>query len=331
MKITILGAGSMGTAMASLLSEKEVEICIWARREEIRKEIMKNRVNYEYFPYLKLKDNIVCETNIAQAIANADLLIFAIPSHALIKVLQLIRTTKVLEMTNSNIVSLSVIKGIIRPFGRMFASEEITHQLGGNVAVFAGPTFASEIIQKVPMIATLASKSVNIARTLKELIETDYLKILITDDIRGVELCSILKNVYSIALGIIDGLGLGDNIRGLIIHYAINEMRNLLPIFGGKMETLFTPAGIGDFIATAFSQKSRNRSLGLLMGLRIIKNRKHSPGILSEGLKAVSTIKRISNLKGISTPIIDFVYDVCFNAIPPFCAFKKLQNELFKE
>jgi len=329
MKVAILGAGSMGTAMVALLSEKEIEISLWARRFEVCKDIMENHVNSEYLPHVKLKSSIKCETNLTDVLTGADLLVFTVPSHAITKVLQQIKSTIALTSTNSDFISLSVVKGIIHSSGRIFASEEIEHFLDNDVAVFAGPTFASEVAKKIPTVTTLASKSANAIDVLKPLLETDYLKVFVTDDVRGVQLCSVLKNIYSIAIGMIDGMGSGDNVRGLFVHYAVEEMRRILTVCGGKAGTIFSPAGIGDFVATAFSEKSRNRSIGSLLGLGIIKNKNYNVGILAEGLKSISTIKKLSDANEISTPIINFVHGVCFRGMLPVQAFRSLENEVF--
>jgi len=320
----------MGTAMAALLSEKGIKISLWARRYEVCKDIMENHINSEYLPYAKLKSNIKCETNLTDVLTGIDLLVFAVPSHALTGVLQRIKSTDALTATNSNFISLSVVKGIIHSSGRIFASEEIEHFLENDVAVFAGPTFASEVAKKIPTVATLASKSAKAINALKPLLETDYLKVFVTDDVQGVQLCSVLKNIYSIAVGMIDGMGLGDNVRGLFVHYAVEEMRRILLVCGGKTDTIFSPAGIGDFIATAFSEKSRNRSVGSLLGLGIIKNKNYKVGILAEGLKSIFTIKKLSDANGISTPVIDFIYGVCFGGVSPVQAFRTLENEVFR-
>ena len=319
----------MGTAMGALISNKGVEVSLWARRDKVRNDITQNHVNSEYLPGVKLQPNLQCTTNLSDALKDIDVLVLAIPSHALTEILERIRETIVIRGINVNFISLSVIKGTIHPLGRIFASDEIRRIIKNDVAVLAGPTFASEIAQKKPTVVTLASKSKEALETIKPLLETDYLKVFTTNDVRGVELCSILKNIYSIAVGVVYGMGLGDNVRGLIVYYAINEMKQIISLYGGKINTLFSPAGLSDFIITAFSNKSRNRTIGSLLGLGIIKNKQFKTGILAEGLKSISTIKRFSDEKGLSTPVLNFVNDICFKEITPFQALSNLEIKFF--
>lgn len=316
--ITIIGAGAMGTAMGNHIAEKGFKVTIWARRGEVCTSINTKHINYDYFPTIRLNKNILCTTNLKNAVSNVDAIIIAVPSHAMSEI-----SVKIRNLGDNFPPVLSVIKGIEYPSNKL-PSEIIKDTLNCRIAVLSGPTFALEILQKMPTVAALASVSEDILSFYKAILETDYFRVIPTTDIKGVQFCGVLKNVYAIALAITDGIGLGDDMRGLIVFKAVNEMKSLITAWGGDEDTILGPAGIGDFIATAFSNKSRNRTIGLLIGLGIIKppvqleaRRLSNKGILAEGLKSLLSVKKIANDKNIWTPILDFEYDIIYHGKRP--------------
>jgi len=322
----ILGAGAMGTAMSFLIASNNYEVLMWARRKEVADAINKKRVNTEYMPQLVLPEKVKATTNIKKCVESSDKIVFAIPSHGLVRFCEKLKDFQV-----SKKLWLSVIKGMDTS-SRRTVSQILQDELKINkdkIVVLSGPNFAIEIVENVPTVGVLGCKSFRTASNFGKALTTEHFVVKITDDLEGVEIGGILKNIGAIAIGLVDGLNLGDNTRGFIFSRYLEEALEIgVKIFGAKEETLLGPACLGDMITTAFSLKSRNRIIGLLASKHITNIPKDT--FIAEGRNNAKIVKTLAHKNKIRTPITDFVNSVLAGT-KPVVAFNNLWEKIKKE
>jgi glycerol-3-phosphate dehydrogenase (NAD(P)+) len=257
--IIILGGGSIGTAIGNSLAERvDLYVRILSIEEEVVKSISVEHINHKYFPNLRLNEKLEA-TSDEDCLKVAQIILIAIPSVAVIHYLKRLE-----PLIPSNAVLVNLAKG----FGnnQMLISDCIKEILPNPIAALKGPSFAREILTNTPTSFTLASVDELVIKHVSVIFEKTNLYVDHSTDIQGVEILSILKNIYAIIIGIVDAHFNSPNLRFMIFTKAFNEMRQILLHFGGKEETMFNYCGIGDFGLTALNDLSRNRTLGLLIG-----------------------------------------------------------------
>ncbi len=320
---TVLGAGAMGTAVSYLLACNKSHVLIWTRREKIEEYVNRRRENVEYMPGLTLPENINATTDLEECVTTTSKIVIAIPSHGVFDL-----CTRLSRYASSKLRWLSVVKGMDTKT-KCTVSQLLHNKLDvkeDKTAALSGPNFAVEIVQNIPTIAVIGSRSDHTASIFRKSLVTNYFLIETTDDLKGVEIGGVLKNIGAIAIGVIDGLNLGDNTRGLIISVYLKESLEVgTKVFGAKKDTLLGPACLGDMITTAFSNKSRNRVLGLLAAKRIAKIPEHT--FIAEGRNNARVIKNFANRCGIEVPITEFVYSTLKGA-KPLLAFNTLWKNI---
>lgn len=318
-KVSILGAGSMGTALAKLISENVDEIYLWVRRKEIYENIKKLKVNIEYFPLIKLPDNVIPINNLEE-IVDSEYIFLAVPSHAVRKVIY--ESKKFISM---GAIVINTAKGIeYPPFKRM--SEVIHEELKcENIVVMSGPNFASEIIDGKISATTISSynNSKEINRKVRYILETNNFIVEISNDFIGVELCSILKNVYASGIGICEAIGINQNAIFFIFTEILKEMKRIILSSGGRAETLFCYCGFGDLCLTSISNRSRNKTIGILYGQKMY-GFDETGGIIFEGKRSILGIRELCQKKGVECNFIEFIYEVIYEKKEPKRAFYEL-------
>ncbi len=325
--IGIIGMGRMGTALAYILSKTNPNhnIYMWGRRLELVKIIKKYKRNLEYFPNIGLPDNIIPTANLYD-LRQCDIFFIAIPSYAVREIVR-----RIGNMSNSldGIIIVNTAKGVeFPPFKRL--SQVIQEEVkNSTVAILYGPTFADELIKGVPSGFTLSSNDKNAIRVVKKILNDDRIVVDTTTDVIGVEMCGILKNIYAIALGICDSIGVETNTYYLVLTQAFKEMKIIVTELGGKVETLFSYCGIGDLCLTSSSDKSRNRTLGLLYGKQLITEiNKYEASVISEGRRSIVAIKDLCRQLNIVCPLLDYVYSIVVNKKNPQEEFYNLWKQL---
>jgi len=322
----ILGAGAMGTAMSFLIASNNHEVLVWARRKGVADAINKKRVNMEYMPRLVLPEKVKATTDIKRVVDSSGNIVFAIPSHGVVRFCEKLKNFRV-----SKKLWLSVIKGMDSS-SRRTVSQILQNELKigkDKIVALSGPNFAIEIVENVPTVGVLGCKSFRTASNFGKALTTDHFVVEITDDLEGVEIGGILKNIEAIAVGLVDGLNLGDNTRGFIFSRYFKEALEIgVKIFGAKEETLLGPACLGDMITTAFSLKSRNRIIGLLASKNITEIPKDT--FIAEGRNNAKIVKALAHKYKIRTPITDFV-DSVLTGTKPVVAFNSLWRKIKKE
>ena len=307
MKIAIIGAGSWGTTLAILLAEKGYDVRLWARREELAKDIESKKENAQYLPGVKFPSSLIVDSSMKDVVENTDIILSAVPSQFLREVMG-----EAKKYYSGQIV-VSVTKGLEHHTGKRM-SEVIEDVLGNNskIAVLSGPNHAEEVSRKMPTAAVIASKNRKTAKIAAEIFATPSFKMYQLNDVAGVEICGALKNITAIATGVCDGFGLGDNAKASIITLGLMEMNNFGRHFGAKRGTVYGLAGVGDLIATCTSKHSRNRFVGeqLARGKTIEEIKKEMHGMVAEGIPTTKAVYEYAMKHKIQMPLTHQAYEV---------------------
>lgn len=322
MKITVLGAGAWGTALASLLAETGQHVNLWGRDSARLEEIKRQRQNQRLLPGITLADTIHYDDRLANAL-ESELLVAAVPSQGVAEVLR--------QIAGYPGIVVSTIKGIDYDTGLTMSGVINRECPGARVAALSGPTIAIEVARKVPSAIVAASEDAAVARTVQELFNSPTFRVYSSTDLLGVELGGALKNVFAIAAGVGDGLGFGDNAKAALITRAIAEMRRLGVAAGAQAETFAGLSGLGDLTVTCFSRHSRNRTFGENLG-RGRQPREILKATVSvvEGFPAARSAHHLAQKLGVVSPIIDEVHAMLYEGKNPKEAVRDLMTRDLK-
>ncbi|RKZ22652.1 glycerol-3-phosphate dehydrogenase, partial [bacterium] len=312
-----------------LLHGKGYEVTLWEFFPERAERIKRERENKEFLPGFPIPREIKITSSIEEALQEKDLVVFAVPSHALRNVASL--SSPHLSPTS---ICVSVVKGIEEnTFLRMsqVLEEEIPH-VKNKVVVLSGPSIAREVAQQMPASVVAASISEENARKVQEVFFTPYFRVYRSKDIVGVELGGALKNVYAIAAGICDGLGFGANAKAALLTRSLAELKRLGVAMGGRPETFSGLSGMGDLLVTAFSRYSRNRHVGEEVG----KGRKLDEVLsemvmVAEGVRTTNYVVRLAEKYQAEMPIAREVHAVLFEGKEPKEGVRNLMGRALKE
>jgi glycerol-3-phosphate dehydrogenase (NAD(P)+) len=305
MKITVLGAGAWGTALAKMLGEGGHTVTLWGHNPAGLEEVRKTGRNERYLPGVDLPRNWTFETNVRQAVAGSDFVIAAIPSKAFREVTG--------ELSDFAGTVVSVTKGIEHETGLTMCGVLAETAPRATPAALSGPTFAQEVARHVPTACVAASEDPVVATAVQELFHGPAFRVYTSTDLIGVELGGALKNVIAIAAGVCDGLGFGDSSKAALITRAMAEVRRLGVACSALPETFSGLSGLGDLTVTCFSKQSRNRGFGERLG---------KGGKLSEVLAGMITVVEghptarsayfLAKKENVLTPVIDEVYQMLY-------------------
>lgn len=322
MKISVIGAGSWGTAIVSILS-KQNHVNWWIRRDRLKNQIILKKRNPKYLTNCKLNTkNITFFKEIDIIIEKSDLIIIAIPSEFIFSVFE----TKG-ELLKSKTV-LSAVKGVIPEKNTTphdFFTSISPHI---NYGVISGPCHAEEVALEKQSYLTISTNNSGIHPELKRIFTSKFLNVKMSYDILGTEYAAILKNIYAILIGVASGLGYGDNFIAVLVTSCANEMKRLLQKLDPKERIIAQPEYLGDLLVTCYSSHSRNRSLGVLIGNGYsVENAIEKMTMVAEGYHATSSIyARCQALKIIKeTPIISITYSVLHKEKDPKTQLRKLE------
>lgn len=327
-KFAILGAGSFGIAMAKLIaSNKNFEVTLWSALNDEINELIMNGENKKYLPGVKLSKSEVNLTTNLHEISNSDFIIFAVASSF---VRTIARTIKNFLPTNCIIVNLA--KGLEETsYKRM--SEVISDEIGceNNLVVLSGPSHAEEIAKFVPTTVVAASKNLKAAEIFQKTLSSSIFRIYINNDIIGVELGGALKNILALAIGICDGLRLGENSKAALMTRGIVEIVRLGVALGAKPQTFSGLSGLGDLIATCTSLHSRNRKAGILIGQgKEIETALKEVGMVVEGFNATKVAFNLSQNLKINMPIVKELFKILYKGEDVKKAVNELMNRPVK-
>ncbi len=319
--VIVLGAGSWGTALAAMLAERGLHVQLWGRDEMLMREMKETRMNLRYLPSLKLPGEIIV-THRMEELRTADLAVFVIPSKGLRSVAGELKKAGVF---GGGEVLLSCTKGIELETGEQMSEiiGEIFHE--HSLAALSGPNHAEEIAQRLPSAAVVASANTEVAVQLQSVFTLPWFRCYTSDDITGVEWAGAMKNPYAIAAGIARGLNLGDNAIAALVTRALAEMVRFGVKQGGRVETFYGLSGVGDLVATCYSEHSRNNRVGKLLGQgKSLTDIITSTRMVAEGVPNTESLWRCARKIEASTPLLDEIYAMLYQGKSPKEALREL-------
>jgi glycerol-3-phosphate dehydrogenase (NAD(P)+) len=323
--VAVIGAGSWGTTLASLLSKKGYDVSLWVYEKDLAEEIERTRLNKLYLPDIRLPENIMVSHRIDEVVNKARYILSVVPAQYTRAVFKEISP----YLSNGSAI-ISASKGIER--GTLMTISSVLKELTGHeVAALSGPSFAKEVIKNLPTAVTLATENRNTGFLLQELFNTNTFRVYTHNDILGVEIGGALKNVIAIAAGISDSLGLGNNARASLITRGLAEITRLGVAMGAKEKTFAGLSGLGDLVLTCTSVLSRNYSLGIKLGQGMkLKDILEQTVSVVEGVETAESAFELSNKYNVEMPIVEQVYRIINEGKDPVLAVSDLMSRSMK-
>ncbi len=311
-KITVVGAGSWGTALSMVLADNDHEVRLWGHKKDQIDEVNQKHTNEKYLPGIKLPTSIKGYYLLEEALVGIDTIVLAVPTKAIREVLK-----NICLVIKTPLTVVHVSKGI-EPDTFMRVSEiiedEMPEHLLKNVVVLSGPSHAEEVSLRHPTTVTVSSKNLKAAEFVQDLFINQHFRVYTNPDIIGVEIGGALKNIIALAAGITDGLGYGDNAKAALITRGLAEIARLGMAMGANPLTFSGLTGIGDLIVTCTSVHSRNWRAGNMLGKgqnldQVLENM----GMVVEGVRTTKAAYQLANKLNVKMPITFALYDVLFN------------------
>lgn len=333
-RITVVGSGSWGTALALVLAERGHGVKLWSHSTAVAESIAATRENTRYLPEIVLPSEIVTTTDIGQAVENAEIIVVAVPA-------QYVRATfrAMVPLLEPSQVMVSTAKGIEEK--TLLRMSEVMEQVWAGIrnedrpgiAVLSGPSFAREVAQRLPTAVTVASTSPGLALHVQQEFRSSSLRLYTNDDVVGVELGGALKNVIALASGVASGLGLGHNAIAALITRGIAEISRLAVACGGRPETLAGLAGAGDLVLTATGPLSRNRFVGVELGRgrSLAEILQSLDGKVAEGVRTTAAALGLARSQAVEMPITEQVAAVLEQRKSPREAIEALMTRPDRE
>lgn len=314
-RVTVLGAGSWGTAFAKVLADGGADVTVWARRPEVARELRETHRNTQYLRGINLPRTITATSSMRDSLRGAEQLYLAIPSQTLRDNLTALR-----PQLPDGIPIVSLMKGIEKTTNERM-SEVIAEVLGvgpERIAVASGPNLALEIAKEQPTAAVVSSVSLETAEAVAVAATNSYFRSFVNTDVVGTEFGGVLKNLIAVAIGIVDGVGYGENTKASIITRGLVEMTDFAVAYGAHPDTLSGLAGLGDLIATCQSPLSRNNTAGRLLGQgyalhEVVRQMNQT----AEGLASVAPVLALARARGVEMPIVEQVHQVLTGTLKP--------------
>lgn len=324
-QVAILGAGSWGTAVAIALAQQGQTVVLWTKNPAHCGDMQTKGCNERYLPHIPFPPSLSCSTRLDECVAQAAQVLVAVPSHAFAELLQIMPKPK------SGLAWLT--KGV-DPSSCQLLSELVQQHWGKDypTAIISGPSFAREVALGLPTALVVASLHPTYQHQIRDLLHTPTMRVYLSDDLIGVQLCGAVKNILAIACGISDGIGYGANAQAALITRGLAEMRRLLQVYHARPETCLSLAGVGDLILTCTDNQSRNRRFGLLLGQGLdLQAAQAQIGQVVEGKYNAAQIFTLANQHHIEMPICAEVYAVLSQERTPQEAVTRLMNRPAKD
>jgi len=322
MKVSVLGAGSWGTALAIILANNGHQVIMWEYNKQYVKNLKKHYENKVFLPGIKIPSEIEITHSLKDAATDQHMIVIAIPTQFIRSVL---KQMKKFSFKNTTFVSVSkgIEKDTLLTVDHIIAEElDISEEV---IGVLSGPSHAEEVAKKIPTAVVAASSNIETATEIQSAFANSYFRVYSSTDIVGVELGGALKNVIAVGAGIIDGAKFGDNTKAAIMTRGIAEISRLGIELGARPETFAGLSGMGDLIVTCMSKHSRNRYVGEQIGMG-----KKLPEVLkemtmvAEGVETCKSVHQLAAKHHIDVPIANAVYNILFNEKDPI----KVTNDL---
>lgn len=307
--VAILGAGSWGTAVAIHLATVGHHVLLWGHNPQHVTTMKTNRSNPDYLPDILFPESLTPTADLDECVRKADYVIIAVPSHAF---------AELLARINTPLQGLAWLTKGVDPQSHQLLSELVAARFGASfpVAVISGPSFAKEVARLLPTALTLAGNNMPYQKSIHQLLHHHNIRVYLSDDLVGVQLCGAVKNILAIACGTSDGLGYGSNAKAALITRGLAEMIRLGLSLGARQDTFIGLAGVGDLVLTCTDDQSRNRRYGLLLGNHIaIDEAEQQIGQVVEGKNNAAQICAIAKEHQIEMPICEQINALLQNKI----------------
>lgn len=319
-KISVIGAGGWGTALAVLLAEHRGEVRLWAHNPAVVDELVSQRTNTTYLPGLRLPPNVYA-TGDLQETADSGLILFVTPSKATREVARRLAQTG----ARTDAVVVSCTKGIEHDSGKLMDAVIREELPGARLAVLSGPNHAEEVAQRVPAAGVVGSAHADLLEPLQRAFSLPSFRAYTSDDVTGIQLGGALKNIFAIAAGVSDGFNMGDNAKAALVTRSLAEMMRLGVALGGRRDTFFGLSGVGDLMVTCFSRHSRNRKFGERLGRgEAAPDIQASMRMVAEGVPTALSAWQCAERHGIEAPITSQIHAVLYQEKPPHEAMWEL-------
>ncbi|KAK9124753.1 hypothetical protein Sjap_014355 [Stephania japonica] len=325
-KVVVLGGGSFGTAMAAHVANNKagMEVYMLLRDPHVCRSINESHCNLKYFPEHKLPENVFATTGAKEAFMGANFCLHAVPVQFSSSFLEGIS-----EHVDSNLPFVSLSKGLELNTLRMM-SQIIPHALGNPRQPFvalSGPSFASELMKRLPTAMVVASKDKNLASAVQQILASQHLRISTSSDVTGVEIAGALKNVLAIAAGLVEGMNLGNNSMAALVAQGCSEIRWLATKMGAKSATVTGLSGSGDIMLTCFVNLSRNRTVGVRLGRgEKLDDILSSMNQVAEGVSTAGAVIALAQKYNVKMPVLTAVARIIDNELTPQKAVLELMN-----
>ncbi|WP_026291533.1 NAD(P)H-dependent glycerol-3-phosphate dehydrogenase [Marinobacterium rhizophilum] len=320
MRVTVLGGGSFGTVLANIMAEKGIQVRLWMRDAQQVEKVRQSRENSKYLPGYRLAASLQAHSSLEEALDGAALVFVAIPSGGFRAVVHEARA----YMVPGQMV-VSTTKGIeAGTFSLM--SEILSDELpDAQIGVLSGPNLAKEVAAHQLTATVVASESEALRELVQSTLHTAYFRVYASTDMYGVELGGALKNIYAIAAGLSNALGMGENTRSMLMTRSLAEMSRFAVSMGANPLTFLGLAGVGDLIVTCMSPLSRNYRVGFALGEgKSLEQAVAALGEVAEGVNTLHRVKEKADQLGIYMPLVAGLYEVVFNHAPAAAVAKML-------
>jgi glycerol-3-phosphate dehydrogenase (NAD(P)+) len=315
-RMAILGTGNLGTTLALMMWEKGHRITLWTVEEDVEEAITKGRENPRYLPGHYIPPEIEVSLQIEDALQGAEIVALAVPSHAVRTVSRLMASHLAPGVTVVDFAKGMEVETGLR-MSQVIESELPPAVRDGIVAV-SGPSIASELVRKLPTAVEISSKEPVSVQRVKEAVETPFFRLSVNEDLAGVELGGVFKNVFAIGAGICDGLQMGVNTKASFITKSLEELSMLGSVLGAHPLTFMGLSGLGDLIVTCTSEYSRNRRFGEKVGSGLsIEDSRREIGQVIEGIRATQVAHRVGREFHLGLPIVEQMHRVLYEGLDP--------------
>lgn len=324
-KVSIIGAGSWGTALSFVLAENGQDSLLWTRRLEQANEINDQHTNSHYLPNISLPENLTSTNDLETAVRHADIIVLAVPTIAMRETCR-----KIQMLATEPKIFVHVSKGI-EPDSLKRISEIIEEEIKDvhreAVVVLSGPSHAEEVVLRHPTTVAAASNDLSAAERVQDLFMNNYFRVYTNQDVMGVELGGALKNVIALAAGLSDGLGYGDNAKAALITRGLAEITRLGVRMGADQQTFSGLTGLGDLVVTCTSVHSRNWKAGNRLGKgQSLEKVTEEMGMVIEGVRTTKAAYQLAKHYDVNMPLTEALYSILFGNVPAKEAVDQLMN-----
>lgn len=330
MKVSVIGGGTWGSAMAIHLGRLDIETQLWIREKDIYENMIRTRENKEFLPGYSMPPSVSFFHDLEDAISQTDIVLIAVPSKFFRQIYE-----NLTPALSPDQILVSLTKGIEESTLKRMSElmeELILPRYTPRTAALSGPSFAKEVIESHPTAVVLASKDVNLAKKVQHLISSDTFRVYTSEDIIGVEIAGALKNIIAIAAGLSDALQFGNNTIAALVTRGLTEMTRLGVKLGARMETFMGLAGIGDLVLTCTGELSRNRYVGHQIGsgktlAEVVSQMK----MVAEGVTTTLSAQQLAIRENVEMPICEQVYKILYQKKNPKRALQDLMGRELKQ